>query len=315
MSEVSKLRLYSLGLVAANKPLSSKDIQVTPIEDLPMLDGELTDSATDTSSQAKDSDGAAYHTQVATSATVTATWLPWGSGNRLTAPDVRRGERVLLYRYADQDKFYWITQGQDINLRKLETVVWGISATRDESAAAGPDNMYWMQWSSHQKLIHIHTSQADGEPFAYDLQLNTKDGTFLFQDSDGQKFSLDSQARVWRVENRDGTYAELNQRQITQFAPDKITLQSKDIVLNAEHDVTLTAGNNVSVTAGSQILATATKMVVDAFTLVKQALAAMSTMRAGTNDSGAGGISVGQHTHLEQGDFALVSAPIDSSGN
>jgi len=45
MSEVSKLRVYSIGTVAMNKALGSKVIEVVPLEDSPMTDGEVTDNA------------------------------------------------------------------------------------------------------------------------------------------------------------------------------------------------------------------------------------------------------------------------------
>lgn len=296
MSEISKLRVYSLGIVAANKALSSKDIEATPIEDLPMMDGELTDAAADTTSRARDAEGGAYETRVSAAATVRATWLPLGCGNRLTAPDVRRGERVILYRFADQDKFWWVTQGQDLRLRKLETVIWGISAHRDENAVPGPDNMYWMEWSSHKGLIHIHTSKANAEPFAYDLQLNTKEGTFIFRDDDGQEFTLDSKERIWKVINRDGSYVEINKREITKFAPDRITLKTKDIVMQAT--------NTISSSAGTSITETAPQVTMDGevATTKDVAVAGTTTLKNGTLD-------LGTHSHNEQGDGAPVSPP------
>ncbi len=38
-----KLKVYSLGIVAKNKALDSHKIEVTPIEDLSMVNGEITD--------------------------------------------------------------------------------------------------------------------------------------------------------------------------------------------------------------------------------------------------------------------------------
>ena len=234
MSEISKLAVYSIGVVAANKELTSKEIEVTPIEDAPMTNGEVTDEGTKVNAKATDTNDAAYQTEVPTSNTVKAQWLPLGNTNRITAPDVRRGEKVVLYRFADQDKFWWVTLEDDIRLRKLETVIFAISGTRDENAEATSENTYFMEWSTHKKLFHIHTSKADGEPFAYDLQINAKDGIIILQDDDGNSFSLDSRERTWLLVNKDKSKIEMNKTKLFIETVDLIDMKTKSYVLNCE---------------------------------------------------------------------------------
>ena len=79
----------------------------------------------------KDKKGYVYSDKIETSNSLMAEWLPLGS-NRATAPNVRRGERVFLLQYADDDKYYWVTAGLDPHLRRRETVVFNISNTVDE---------------------------------------------------------------------------------------------------------------------------------------------------------------------------------------
>lgn len=314
---MSKLEVYSIGIVAANKALDSKQIEVIPIEDLPMADGELSDNVADTSSKAVDTEGAAYETQVAATLTVQATWLPFGNANRQTAPDVRRGEHVILYRFANQDKFWWVSTGQDMRLRKLETVIWGISATQDEGVDPSPENMYWMEWSSHIGMIHIHTSKANKEPFAYDLQLNTKEGVFIFQDDDGQKFSLDSQGRTWRVENRDGSYVEINKREIYEHAPDLIRRTAKRIEDIADESIKVHAGQTIDTdagkaistqagqtitsTAGTHISETAPTIGIAGETTIDGGISATKTMVVAGDIAAGGeaGVSLLHHVHPE----------------
>lgn len=308
MSEISKLRVYSLGIVAANKALSSKEIEVTPIEDLPMLNGELSDNAAQVSSRAADTEGGAYETQVSTAATVRATWLPLGYGNRITAPDVRRGERVILYRFADQDKFWWVTQGQDMHLRKLETVIWGISATRNESAKPDASNMYWMEWSTHKKLIHLHTSKADGEPYAYDIQINTAYGSIIIQDDDGNSLSLDSVERVWRMINRDGTKFEGNKREAFIHAEDLVKITSKRVETIAGQAIVEQAGSTIENTAGASHTTAAPQVTINGQTQVNGTVSTSSTITSQGNIVGEG-VSLGEHVHREQGDGQLTTAP------
>jgi hypothetical protein len=231
--EMSELKPYSIGVVAANKKLGSKEIEVIASEDSPMLNGEVTDSISNYTASAKDADGGAYHVDIKATASIQATWLPLGSDNRLTAPDVRRGESVVLYRFADSDKFWWTTLHCDMKLRKLETVIYGFSATMDESATPSAENMYFLEVSSHQKHIHFHTSKANGEPYAYDIQINTGLGFIRIQDDAGNYFSFDSKERQIMVANDDGSLIDMNKRTLSFIALDRIDFKSKVISTSA----------------------------------------------------------------------------------
>jgi hypothetical protein len=129
----SKLRFYSIGIVAENKLLSSHEIEVTPVEELPMTNGELSANSVDYKGKAVDAGGKAYSASTESQVTLKASWLRFGSSNRLTSPDVRRGEVVMIYQFGDADKYYWVVLKDDSKLRKLETVIWAISATKDET--------------------------------------------------------------------------------------------------------------------------------------------------------------------------------------
>ena len=121
---VSKLRFYSIGVVASNKALSSNVIEVTPIEELPMLDGEIDSNTTNETAKGVDASGKNYQSSVTMGNSIQAEWLRLGSANRMTSPDVRRGESVIIYQFGDADKYYWNTLKNDSQLRKLETVVY-----------------------------------------------------------------------------------------------------------------------------------------------------------------------------------------------
>lgn len=228
--ELSKLHICSIGVVAKNKSLKSRVIEVTPIEATPMANGELTDNTVSYKASAVDTQGSAYQVEVPTTNTVKATWLPMHSSNRVTAPDVRRGELVVLYRFADTDDFWWATLKDDLELRKLETVIYAFSGTREESAKPSAENTYFLEISTHNKLVHFHTSKADGEPFIYDIQINTKDGNITIRDDAGNYFSFDSKERQLELKNVDGTHIDLNKKDLTITVPETYTLQAKNVV-------------------------------------------------------------------------------------
>lgn len=223
----TKFRMYSHGIVAANKALDSNDVEVTPTETNPMADGELSSNADTLKASGTNQDGSAYQAQATVTNTLKCTWLPFGSSNRSTAPDVRRGEEVMIWQMADSDKYYWTPLIDGSKQRKLETVVHQYSGTQDESAAPSAENSYYMEVSTHKKIMHLHTSQANGEKYGFDIQINADQGFIQIQDTSGTVFTFDPSEQQITMKNATGTLLDIN-----------------------KGDVTIKAGGNISITAG-----------------------------------------------------------------
>ena len=236
---VSKLRFYSIGIVAANKALSSTVIEVTPIEELPMLDGEIDSNTTTETATGIDSSGAHYSSSVTMGNSIQAEWLRLGSSNRMTPPDVRRGESVIIYQFADADKYYWNTLKNDSQLRKLETVVYAFSGTPDNAdSPLNESNAYYLEISTHTKHVTFHTSQANGEPYGYDIQINTDLGFLVFQDTIGNQFTLDSRSHTFRMQNTEGSFVDMTKNILTMSTADQINLNTKDYTLTSSTSTT-----------------------------------------------------------------------------
>lgn len=231
--QISKLRFYSLGIVAENKLLSSKDVEVTPVEEMPIMDGELAPVAVDYKSKAVDKLGSSYETIVETTTTIKAKWLPLGAGNRITAPDVRRGELVVLYKFGDTDQYFWTTQNEDLRLRKLETVIYAFSATSNESAEMNAQTFYFFEISTHKKIITLHTSKDNGEPFGYDIQLDTGNGKLVITDDVGNYILLDSSQTRIQLKNVDGSEYDMVKTNLMVRVPQNITFHANHFIVNA----------------------------------------------------------------------------------
>ena len=231
--QISKLKFYSLGTVAENKKPSSKEVEVTPIEEMPMLDGELAPVAHDYSAKATDALGSSYEATVETTTTIKAKWLPIGAGNRITAPDVRRGEMVMLYKFGDTDRYFWTTLNEDLKLRKLETVIYAFSATTNEGAEMNAETFYFIEVSTHRRLITLHTSKDNGEPFGYDIQLDTGNGKLVITDDVGNYVLLDSAQRRIQLKNIDGSEYDMEKTNLTVNIPQKITFNANHFEVNA----------------------------------------------------------------------------------
>lgn len=231
--EASLFKVHSIGIVAANKALGSWEIEVAPIEDLPHLDGELTSDATVYSANATDAKGGSYQEQMVTGNTLPATWLPVGQPNRMTPPDVRRGEQVILYRMGDAQQLYWNTLRNDMRFRKLETVVFGISGTAEEGGM-DQNKMYFLEFSSHKGKVHLHMSKENDEFVTWDLIFDGANGVMTLKDDLGNFFTINSKDTIIRMENAEGSYMEMNKKEIFQFAADKITQKTRDMLIECE---------------------------------------------------------------------------------
>lgn len=236
---LSKLRFYSIGIVAANKPLNGMDIEVYPTEELPMLDGYLDDAQETVKAEGTDASGKNYNAKVKMGNSIKAQWLPFCDSQRLTAPNVRRGEGVMIYQFGDADKYYWTTLKNDNRLRKLETVIYAFSATQKESDPMNGDTTYFLEVSTHKKLVSFHTSQANGEAFGYDIQINADESRVILTDTAGNKFILNSPQTQLRMENADGSFFDITKKVMTGYAADKIKFSTKDMELNGSTIVTI----------------------------------------------------------------------------
>ena len=289
--KTSELRFYSKGMVASNMPLSALytgEIEVTPIEALPFLDGELAANQDKTVVKGVNVGGQHYTDTVITSNTIKAKWLRLGCGSTITAPNLRRGEEVILYQFADLPEYWWTTLGDGYRLRRLETVIMAISGTKDEGATLGTENCYYFEWSSHRKLLTLHTSAANGEPHAWDLQLNTGESTLVVTDNAGQVISINSGAKRIDLVNADGTTVVLDQKNIVLNAPETVSINCKNLSVNASNGIALnTKSYSCSAASGSYSISNGYQ--VNAMSIDIQGSASLQAMGPGGGIVNAGG--------------------------
>lgn len=245
---------YSIGIAAENKPLNTRDLNVTPIEILSALDGELKHNPEEVIQTGTDSEGNHYEVRVIQDITLTATWLP-SSSNRVTAPDIRRGELIEIYRLADTDRFYWRCMGLSDHLRRLETIIFAINGSPDENAKGIDfETCYFIELSTHQRQITLSTSQANGEPFRYTFQFNTAEGYVNLTDDVGNHVILDSTNTLIHLENIAGSMVELNKEDIHFVAPRNLTGKvGNDATLEVGNDLSLSVGNNATIQVGNNL--------------------------------------------------------------
>lgn len=253
---VSEFKPYSLGYVLSNKEPGSSMINVLPVELFPAVDGEITASVEKLEVTGLNPDGSTYSLSMDNGTSIPAKWLPFGS-NRVTPPDVRRKERVLVYQFADTNEYYWVTCGLDDHLRRLETVIYAFNADPDPESDTGDKidftKCYYFEVSTRTKNVTFQTSKANGEPFAYTTQYNCAEGVVVISDDDNNYIELTSKERRILFHNGEGTFAEISRKVINLFAPDKISLVAKNIIEFTTKFFSVNASQKVEVTTPSAV--------------------------------------------------------------
>lgn len=251
MSETN-LKLYSLGIVVETKPVGTDYILVSPVEDLNIqTPGNIKDYKKDYDGNKKNLESVNFTTQHESKNYIKAKWLPFGHSNRITAPDVVINETVILFKFADVDEYYWTTIFREPILRRLETVQYAYSNLKDgiTKTTFDKESSYWVEYSTKDKYVHLHTAKSDGEPFIYDLKIDTKQGVITVKDDVGNYIQLDSSQDTATVNtNKDiNLIAGVN---INIKAGSTITLEAPSIIEKCTNKTT-TAGSSITTQAPS----------------------------------------------------------------
>lgn len=217
-------RVVSRGYAAENLELGQNMLEVFCPELSGFADGEIVAQAHALTTQGFDDTGNNYTVKIITTNSIKTKWRQQGT-NRITPPCIRRGERIEVWQYADTDMYYWTPSGEDDHLRRKETVTWAFSNTTDESTEElNPENSYWAQVNTHEKIVALETSQSDGEPYKHAIQIDTKNGNFHYRDSAGNYLQVEAGGNKITIENGDGTVITLDKADATLKVPGNLTI-------------------------------------------------------------------------------------------
>lgn len=247
----SLLKLYSLGIVVNTKPDGSDMIDVLPVEELPTIKGPVSSFKPEFKSKLPDAQGKAQSDTVTAGSTLQAKWLPLCQSNRMTAPDVVKNETVIIFRYGDTDKYYWSPLFREPGIRRLEHVIYAYGDLTAPLTEFDDNSSYWVKISTKEKSVHLHTSNSNGEPFIYDISLNTAVGVFKLTDNVGNSITLSSADKKINLTNGAGSFLDITDANISMNAPGNILIQAGgNVSINAGNNSTVTGGIGASVSGG-----------------------------------------------------------------
>lgn len=189
----SGFHFYCYGVVAADKPEDTNIIEAFPKDLMYNLSGEVNNKQESVIINRESTDGKVKTDKISATSTIPARWLALGGSNRVSAPDVRKGETVLIFRYGTNDDYYWEPITTELSKRGKETVTY-LFKNSDGQDPIAPDgsNAYYLTYSTRHKFVHLHTSNNDGEAVAFDIKLDTKNGTINISDSRANSITLNS---------------------------------------------------------------------------------------------------------------------------
>lgn len=225
------LECYGVGTVAQDKETNTDEVQVYLPVHFPDADGEVVATTEQVDTNAVSPTGDVNSSTSLVGNTVPCKWLALNT-NRVTSPDVRKGSKVVVYKFQGTDKYLWTYFGMDGTLR-LESIVWAFSASPNvnENTPVTPDNYYMMILSTHTKKIQFLTGQGNGEPTSYSLSLDTGNGVFSLVDGESNVLTLNSMAHAFAFINDEKSL---------------INIEKKDITLSCENNMLLNGKENIN---------------------------------------------------------------------
>lgn len=229
------LEYFSMGKVAEHLKSGQTKIEVVPTDQQPFTKGDLVADVTEVKADVTNGMGDQYSASTLASKAITADWIG-DSGNRVTPPNVRRGDEVRLYRNSDSDQYFWEAVNNDPSRRRLEKAKWQYSATNDESTKELNDtNSYTIEVDAETGAITVRTSVANGEAAPIAVQLNGKKGFVAIEVGEGNFIEIthgkDGKVRLY---NNRGSYIEMDGGGCTQHADERQLFTTKNHITEAK---------------------------------------------------------------------------------
>lgn len=256
--DVSRFQLVSIGIALSNVDKNGDEITVLMLEKTFGLNDEINHEQKDDTVVYKDHDEESVTLQFKTSGGVKAKWMRMSQPNRATAPNIRRGAKVLVYQFDKTDKYFWEVYENNARLMATEHIVYRFKASNKDDQEPSLDNCYWFAVSTVDRQVIFETSKANGEKTKWHLSFDNNTGLFTVRDENGTGFQIDSlfEGGLVRFCTSGGGSVELENRKLI-IDVDEIVERAK--IKRSEVDETEVTGktlqhglytNNTDVVAG-----------------------------------------------------------------
>ena len=233
--QATKQTMY-LGRAAEDLTLTGTELKVIIPELTPSaLSGTFAAGTTESKVELKNLTGGTITASPTSANHIIAVWE--GTSNMAYPPSIKKGEMVEVIKYGDSDRYYWNEKGRDRNLRQLDRFRLETSASPNLNEAKNDSNTYFIELNGISGSFTIKTSKANGEPFAYVIQIDAKKGTVLISDDAG-----DTPNRIFLDSGANGGTPCV---QLNNSKNSTISLLGEDIIISAPRDIMLNAARQI----------------------------------------------------------------------
>ena len=233
-TQASTFTIFSLGEAAGNLIVGQRELEVIPKESFSQIDGEVTDATAEIEAQGIDRENNAYTTKVKTANSIKATYLSFDPHKPFPSL-IRRGEKVIIYRLADTDKYYWSPLGLDDTTRRKDVLIIAVpNSPKENENSRTPETAYYIEVNTVDKHITIQTNKNDGEPYAYVVQINTKDGFISLGDDVGQFINLVSKEQRITLQNASDSEVTIEKGKGLFKTNVEIRMETKSFIVKAD---------------------------------------------------------------------------------
>lgn len=202
-NDLSQFKFHSIGIAVEDiDPEDEKEgkLKVSPMETLNAQKPGFIHNFKDTYTNIHPDERDKIVTDSITSKNyVVAKWRPFFSPNRETPPTVRKNETVMLFKYGNVEEYYWTSISFEPHIRRREKARYSWSNIDPDSDGFTPydkDTSYWIEVDTINKKITLKTNDNDGEKAAYEIVINTKEGTIEAKDNKDNKVKWESEDGV-----------------------------------------------------------------------------------------------------------------------
>lgn len=306
--EKSSVEIFSIGIVAEDKPRGNERCKIIPIE-TNFVNPTQVESVESLNEKQHASDNAMDNLQVTTGNAITAKWWKFNS-NRVNPPDVKKEDYVLILRLGKTDIYFWIDLNF-ANVKRLEDAVYAWSADPDNQMADDLSNAYVLNISSIDKHITLRTTMLNGEKAAFLFQFDNANGTWQCVDQKGNKYYLNSVEDDLGFENAMLSKININKEDMFLFSKKSINLETQTIKEKCKVRIT-EAAESVTFKTPSWKMDGAEGEFTGNLTVLKDFTYKGEGTGIGTftvSEAIIKGITFTLHVHTEQGDGKDVSTP------
>lgn len=247
--KINCLTFVGYGIAVKDIEYGDSILHVKPLEQLPRITGKV-DSSIELITQKIHTKKGEIEKKAIFTDFLLCEWTNLNS-NRVTAPNVMYGERVELWRDGDSETYYWMSTDVDRHLRTLEHVILAISNTNPEDRTnkkLDKTNCYIIECDTYNQKVGIHTNKNNGEPFAYDVQINTGKGFIKNNDDVGNHILLDSTNTLIELLNKDLTNYRLDKEDIYEYCKGNRT-----VIVEGNNTETISGTNTKTVSGDNTV--------------------------------------------------------------